>query len=117
MAFLDRRPNEVPQGHCTSAVPGKACARSRGQRPCCPHTRCTPMTPGEVRMYQRILVPFDNSAASRCGLEQAIRLARLTRGTIRLLHVVDELGHVTGFETAETYHKEVRPGLWRRGRQ
>lgn len=42
-------------------------------------------------MYQRILVPIDGSATSRRGLEEAIALARLTHGRLRLLHVIDDL--------------------------
>jgi len=41
--------------------------------------------------YQRILVPVDGSATSNRGLEQAIAMARLTGGRIRVLHVVDDL--------------------------
>lgn len=40
-------------------------------------------------MYQRILVPTDGSATSMQGLDEAIRLASLTGGTIDLIHVVD----------------------------
>ncbi|MES2531248.1 MAG: universal stress protein, partial [Pseudomonadota bacterium] len=42
-------------------------------------------------MYQRILVPVDGSTTATRGLQEAIRLAALTGGRIRLLHVVDEL--------------------------
>jgi nucleotide-binding universal stress UspA family protein len=42
-------------------------------------------------MYQRILVPVDGSPTSERGLDEAIRLARLTGGRLRLMHVVDEL--------------------------
>ncbi len=42
-------------------------------------------------MYQRILVPVDGSATSNCGLQEAVRLARLTHGRLRLLHVIDDL--------------------------
>src|ERR1700751_7682 len=42
-------------------------------------------------MYQRILVPVDGSATSGKGLQEAIALAKLTGGRIRLLHVVDDL--------------------------
>jgi nucleotide-binding universal stress UspA family protein len=42
-------------------------------------------------MYQRILVPIDGSATSGKGLHEAIALAKLTAGRIRLLHVVDDL--------------------------
>lgn len=42
-------------------------------------------------MYQRILVPVDGSPTSDAGLAEAISLAQLTGGRIRLLHVVDDL--------------------------
>lgn len=42
-------------------------------------------------MYQRILVPVDGSPTSDLGLKEAIKLARLTGGTLRLIHVIDEL--------------------------
>ncbi len=42
-------------------------------------------------MYQRILVPVDGSPTSNRGLQEAIALARLTHGRIRLLHVVDPM--------------------------
>jgi nucleotide-binding universal stress UspA family protein len=42
-------------------------------------------------MYKQILVPVDGSATAKRGLDEAIRLARSGGGTIRLLHVVDEL--------------------------
>jgi nucleotide-binding universal stress UspA family protein len=42
-------------------------------------------------MYQRILVPTDGSATSSKGLKEAIALAKLTGGRIRLLHVVDTM--------------------------
>lgn len=42
-------------------------------------------------MYQRILVPVDGSPVSQRGLDEAIRLAKLTHGRLRLVHVIDEL--------------------------
>ena len=42
-------------------------------------------------MYQRILVPIDGSSTSAKGLAEAIRLAKLTGGRLRLVHVIDEL--------------------------
>lgn len=41
-------------------------------------------------MYQRILVPVDGSDCARRGLSEAVALARLTGGRIRLVHVIDE---------------------------
>ena len=42
-------------------------------------------------MYQRILVPIDGSPTSLRGLREAVAIARLTKGRIRLLHVIDEM--------------------------
>jgi len=42
-------------------------------------------------MYDKILVPVDGSPTSAAGLTEAIRLAQLTKGRLRLVHVVDEL--------------------------
>jgi nucleotide-binding universal stress UspA family protein len=42
-------------------------------------------------MYERILVPVDGSATSRRGLEEAVRLAGLTGGKLKLMYVIDEL--------------------------
>ena len=38
-------------------------------------------------MYQRILVPVDGSPTSKRGLEEAIGIAKLTHGRLRLFHV------------------------------
>jgi len=65
-------------------------------------------------MYQQILVPIDGSPTSDLGLEQAIALAKLTGGSIRLMHVLDELVFVTGFEIGATYANTVLPALRKR---
>jgi len=62
-------------------------------------------------MYQRILVPIDGSPTSDQGLDEAIALARVTGGSIRLLHVLDDLVFTTGFETGATYARNVLPAL------
>lgn len=49
-------------------------------------------------MYQRILVPVDGSPTSTQGLDEAIKLAKLTGASLRLVHVVDQLTFATGFE-------------------
>ncbi len=54
-------------------------------------------------MYQRILVPVDGSSASNMGLDEAIKLARLVGGELRLVHVVDQLTFVTGYEPYGLY--------------
>ncbi len=60
-------------------------------------------------MYQRILVPIDGSATATHGLDEAIKLARLTGASLRLIHLVDELSFATGFETCAVYTGEVIP--------
>jgi nucleotide-binding universal stress UspA family protein len=42
-------------------------------------------------MYERILVPIDGSPTSELGLQEAVRLAKLTGARLRLLHVTDVL--------------------------
>jgi len=66
-------------------------------------------------MYQRILVPIDGSSTSTRGLDEAVRLARLTGATLRLVHVLDELVFPTGFETGATYTHDVLPILKKTG--
>ncbi len=40
-------------------------------------------------MYQRILVPVDNSITSRTALEEALRFAKSEQAQLRLVHVID----------------------------
>jgi len=68
-------------------------------------------------VYQRILVPIDGSAPSDRALAEAIALARMSGGHIRLLHVLDELVFVTGFETGVTYLNTVLPQLRQRSEE
>jgi nucleotide-binding universal stress UspA family protein len=60
-------------------------------------------------MYQRILVPYDGSPTSTLGLDEAVKLARLTGAELRLIHVVDDLAFATGFESATVYVGDVLP--------
>lgn len=45
---------------------------------------------GGALMYQRILVPVDGSECADRGLSEAMSMARLTGGRLRLVHVIDE---------------------------
>lgn len=49
-------------------------------------------------MYKRILIPVDGSATSKKALTAALQLAREGGGRLRLLHSVDELAYLSGFE-------------------
>lgn len=51
-------------------------------------------------MYQRILAPVDGSACSRRGLGEAIGIARLTGGRIRVLQVIEEPYAAMGIDAA-----------------
>lgn len=64
-------------------------------------------------MYSRILVPFDGSPTSEQALKEAAGLARLAGAQLRLLHIVDPLAHISGFERPETYSQDVLPAALR----
>lgn len=59
--------------------------------------------------YHQILVPVDGSPTSQKALHEAIRLAQLTGARLRLIHIVDELSYVNGFEPAMNYLNEIIP--------
>jgi len=50
-------------------------------------------------MYKRILVPVDGSPTSTRGLDEAMRLAKLTGAAIRLVHAIDQLPYAAGLGT------------------
>jgi nucleotide-binding universal stress UspA family protein len=49
-------------------------------------------------MYKRILVPVDGSETSSKAVVAALQMARENGGRVRLVHVLDELAYLTGFE-------------------
>ena len=51
-------------------------------------------------MYKRILVPVDGSATSNKALTVALQLARDAGGRVRVLHSLDELAYLSGFDYA-----------------
>ncbi|CAN7282568.1 universal stress protein [Polaromonas sp. LjRoot131] len=66
-------------------------------------------------MYQRILVPIDGSPTSKHGLQEAIRMARLTGGKLRLLHVVDDTSIALSFDAYAGYPSDWLEGLRQAG--
>src|SRR5262245_1145676 len=64
-------------------------------------------------MYKRILVPVDGSGASDRGLKEAIRLAKVQRASVCLLHVVDKsviTQHVEGGAVIDHLLESLRSG-------
>jgi nucleotide-binding universal stress UspA family protein len=68
-------------------------------------------------MYQKILVPIDGSPTSARGLQEAIKLAKLTGARLRLLHVVDQISFASGMEAASMMTGEMLQLLREGGEQ
>jgi nucleotide-binding universal stress UspA family protein len=49
-------------------------------------------------MYKRILIAVDGSQTSNKALTAALQLARDASGQVRLIHVVDDLAYISGYE-------------------
>jgi len=49
-------------------------------------------------MFKRILVPVDGSETSTKALVAALQLARESGGRVRILHALDELAYLSGYE-------------------
>jgi len=62
-------------------------------------------------MYEKILVPIDGSDTSTRGLQEAIGLARLCGGTIRLIHIVDEMVFTSGIDGSAVIMGDVISSL------
>ena len=60
-----------------------------------------------MSIYQRILVPIDGSETARRGLDEAIRIARVDGGTLRLFHVIDDLSFALAMDAYAG-----QPGDW-----
>lgn len=68
-------------------------------------------------MYKRILVPVDGSPTALRGVEEAIQLATLTGGRLRLLHVVDDLSIAVAMDAYSGYAGDWVDALRTQGRQ
>jgi nucleotide-binding universal stress UspA family protein len=49
-------------------------------------------------MYKRILVPVDGSETSNKALVAALQMARESGGRVSVIHTLDELAYLSGFE-------------------
>ena len=68
-------------------------------------------------MYTHILVPVDGSPTSDRGLDEAVKLARLTGARLRLIHVVDQLGYAAGMDGFSAMTADLIPMLREGGEQ
>ena len=68
-------------------------------------------------MYSKILVPVDGSDTSNRGLAEAIRLARLSGGRLKLLHVIDMLSFVTSPDAGLVMTPEILELIKQGGQQ
>lgn len=51
-----------------------------------------------MALFKKILVPVDGSSTSNKALEWALKIAREAGAQLRLLHSVDELSYLSGYE-------------------
>ena len=58
-------------------------------------------------MYERILVPIDGSPTAARGLEEAVKLGKLTGARLCLIHVVDELSFALSASYGMTYTDDI----------
>jgi nucleotide-binding universal stress UspA family protein len=75
-------------------APGRRLDAHQAGRRAGTQTGRTANSPDSTTMYAKILVPVDGSRTSEAGLAEAIQLARMSGGAIRLLHVVEELPYL-----------------------
>lgn len=54
-------------------------------------------------MYKRILVPVDGSETSTRALVAALQMARESGGTVRAIHVIEELAQVIAYDPYGAY--------------
>lgn len=58
-------------------------------------------------MYKRMLVPLDGSETSNKALVAALELARQCGGRVRLVHVIEEMAYLSGFDQYGGYSGEL----------
>jgi nucleotide-binding universal stress UspA family protein len=71
------------------------------------HTEAGKYSIKELIMYKRILVPVDGSETSNKALVAALQLAKDAGGRVRLVHVVEELAYLSGYEQFGGYSDEL----------
>src|SRR5262245_35248036 len=64
--------------------------------------------PKGARMYKRILVPVDGSETATRAVVAALQMAREGGGRVRLVHALDELAYLSGYEYSADLLKTAR---------
>ena len=59
-------------------------------------------------MYRRILIPVDGSDTANRAVVAALQMARENGGRIRLIHALDELAYLSGYEYSADLLKSAR---------
>lgn len=59
-------------------------------------------------MYKRIVVPVDGSETSNRAIVAALQMARENGGRVRLVHALDELAYLSGYEYSADLLKAAR---------
>ena len=59
--------------------------------------------------FHHLLVPIDGSPTGDKALDEAIRLASCSGAKVTLLHVMDALSHMSGFESGTRYAEQILP--------
>jgi nucleotide-binding universal stress UspA family protein len=59
-------------------------------------------------MYKRILIPVDGSETSNRAVVAGLQMARENGGRIRLVHALDELAYLSGYEYSADLLKAAR---------
>ena len=68
-------------------------------------------------MYRRIIVPIDGSPTSNQALAAALRMAGESQGCIRLVHVVEELAYLAGYDQFGGYSGDLIKVMRETGRK
>lgn len=58
-------------------------------------------------MYKKILVPIDGSATSNHALDTAVALAKTFGANLRLVHVIEEMAYLTGYDPLGGYSGDL----------
>jgi nucleotide-binding universal stress UspA family protein len=68
-------------------------------------------------MYKRILVPVDGSDTSTRALVAALQMARESGGSVRIIHVIEELAQIIAYDPYGAYPGDIAKVMHDSGRK